>query len=103
MTTTSEIPLKATPQSLGVVLSGKSYRMKVKWNWIEECWVVDLADSAGRPLASGLAMVTGADMLGQLGHLGFVGQMFPSSDQDPDAVPTFTNLGTTGHLFYRTP
>lgn len=99
----SEIPLKAAPQTLGVVLSGKSYRMAVKWNWIEQCWVVDLSDSAGVPVARGLAMVTGADMLGQLHARGFVGRMFPASDQQPDAVPSFANLGKTGHLFYSAP
>lgn len=103
MTTVSEIPLRPLPQSLSATLSGKKYLLTVRWNWIAACWVLDIDDAAGVPKAHGIALVTGADLLEQYGYLGIGGQLFAASDNDADAVPTFSNLGSIGHLYYQTP
>jgi hypothetical protein len=43
--------------------------------------------------------VTGADLLAQYPDLGFPFKLAVVSDGDPDAVPTFTGLGSTSHLY----
>jgi hypothetical protein len=44
-------------------------------------------------------MVTGADLLEQFGYLGLNFALVAQTDNSPDTVPTFDNLGTTGHLY----
>jgi len=95
-----EIPLKATPQQLTVTLNAVDYRLKVVWNEQNQSWVMDIADSSGNAIASGLPLVTADDLLEQLAYLGIGGKMIVQTDFDTMAVPTFANLGTTGHLYF---
>ena len=97
----NEIPLRpGTGQRLSIALGQVTYRLTLKWNTYSSCWVLDIADSIGAPLAAGLAVVTGADILGQLAYLGIAGGLFTVSDDEPDAVPTFENLGVNGRLYF---
>ncbi|WP_436286583.1 phage baseplate plug family protein [Robbsia andropogonis] len=102
MTTYSEIPLSSKPQTLTVSLGGTTYQLTVKWNAVSSCWVLDIADSTGAGIVSGIPMITGADLLGQYAYLGISGALYCQTDNDPSAVPTFSNLGTTGHLYLAT-
>ena len=74
--------------------------MNVKWNTFASCWVLDVADIQKNPIVSGIPLVTGADLLGQFAYLNFGGKLIVVSDGDPFAVPTFDNLGTSGHLLF---
>lgn len=78
-------------------------QLRLKWNVPANCWMLDILDSGGVPLLTGLAVVTGADLLDQFAYLGLGGQILAQTDFDPDAVPTFDNLGTVGHLYFVTP
>ncbi len=95
-----EIPLQPTPQQLTVTLNGVDYKLKVVWNEQNQSWVMDIADSGGNAIASGLPLVTADDLLEQLGYLGIGGKMLIQTDFNTMAVPTFSNLGTTGHLYF---
>lgn len=100
MTTYYEIPLSPTPQTFTITLAGVIYQMTVKWNWVNASWVLDIADASGNALLVGIPLVTGVDLLEQYGYMGFGGQLVCQTDNDPDAVPTYANLGTTGHLYF---
>lgn len=100
MTTYYEIPLSSQPQSFTIPLAGATYSMTVKWNWVNASWVLDIADSSGNAIVSGIPLVTGADLLEQFSYLNFGGKLVCQTDNDPDAVPTFANLGTTGHVYF---
>ena len=65
-------------------------------------WIMDVASVAGVPLARGIPMITGGDLLGQLKHLniGNGGSFHVQTDFLADAVPTFANLGINRHLFF---
>lgn len=102
MTIYYEIPLSSTPQTFRIPLAGVTYQMTVRWNWINTSWVLDIADSSGNPIVSGIPLVTGADLLEQFGYLGLGGSLYVQTDNDPNAVPTYQNLGTTGHVYFST-
>lgn len=95
-----EIPLSPTPQTFTITLAGVEYRLTVKWNTVSSCWVLDFATPAGAAILNGIPLVTGTDLLAQYPHLDFGGQLVVQTDDDTDAVPTFDNLGTNGHLFF---
>lgn len=96
-----EIPLSAKPETFTIALAGKSYRLTVIWrDAVDGGWVLDIADANGNRLVGGIPLVTGCDLLAQYSHLGFGGALVVQTDHDPDAVPTFANLGSTSHLYF---
>ncbi len=56
-------------------------------------WVLDISDQSGTPILQGIPLVTGADLLAQYGYYNFGGGLWVSTTNNPDAVPTFDNLG----------
>lgn len=96
-----EIPLQSQNQRFTVFLSGLQYSLVVRWNAFIEAWSMDCYDVNGNALFLGVPLITGADLLGQFEYLGIGGQMIVQSDGVVEAVPTFENLGTVGHLYYR--
>ncbi len=101
MTTVSEIPLSPDPQRFSIALGGAAYLMRVTFADVADGgWVLDIATADGVAIVNGIPLVTGADLLAQYRHLGFIGSLIVQTDHDPDAVPTFENLGDTSHLFF---
>lgn len=98
-----KIPLLGTPERFRITLSGIDYWIKVTYkNVTDGGWVMDISDSTGNSLVNGIPLVTGVNLLAQYPHLGFKGRMWIQTDYDPDAVPTFTNLGSSAKLFWVT-
>lgn len=100
--TAFEVPLVNTPQQLTITLNGVEYQLTIVWNEQSQCWVMDIADDSSNPILQGIPLITGTDLLSPFGYLGFGGQLRVQTDSDPDAVPTFENLGVTGHLYFVT-
>lgn len=99
-----EIPLSATPQNFGVSISGVSYSLRFSYCEADEGgWLLDLSDSSGNSLVSGVPLVTGADLLAQYSYLGIGASLYVAGDGGSSDVPTFANLGTTTHLYVVTP
>lgn len=98
-----EIPTTPNPQTLSISLSGVQYRLTLKWNVTAQLWFVDIADINGALILGGVPVVTGADLLEQYEYLNLGGKLFAMTDNDPDLPPGFTNLGTTGHIYWVTP
>jgi hypothetical protein len=109
MATVLEVPLlPATAQYFQMTMNGTQYGFRFLWNPAAACWMMDIYDSDWVSLAMGVPLVTGADLLGQLGYLG-IGTDGASWTQlvvltnavgkSPDEVPSFTNLGIDGHLY----
>ena len=107
-----EVPLVAsTSQTLGVSINNVVNQMTAAWRDVASGalgdvsgtvgggWMLDLADQAGNKIASGLPLVTGSDLLGQLGYLGLDTKLIVQTSHDATAVPTFSSLGDTSHLF----
>lgn len=100
---TFKIPLSPKPQRFTITLGGVDYRMTVSYKNVPEGgWVLDVATLEDAPIVSGIPLVTGANLLEQYAHLGIAGRLFVQTATDPDAVPTFANLGTESFLFWVT-
>lgn len=98
---TFQIPLTPTPQRFGITLSGRDYRLTTRFRNVPEGgWTLDIADADDVPIVQGIPLVTGANLLEQYPHLGFRGRLFMQTLDNPDAVPTFDNLGREALLFW---
>lgn len=96
-----EIPLTAEPQTFSISLSGVEYRLTVQWRGAAG-WALDIADSSGIAIVQGIPLVTGVNLLDQYGYLELGGVLWCQTTADPDAVPTFDNLGVGSHLYWYT-
>ena len=96
-----EIPLTATPQRFKITLGGVDYWMTFTFKNVNEGgWVLDVEDASGMPMVSGIPLVAGIDLLGQYQYLGFNGRLHVQTTSDPDATPTFENLGAASKLYW---
>jgi hypothetical protein len=98
--TAYEIPLSATDQRFNIPLNGVTYQLTTKWCAPASAWTLDIADEGGAALVNGIPLVTGVDLLEQHQHLGIAGQLVAQTDGDTFAVPTQSNLGSAGRLYF---
>jgi len=103
MSTRLEIPLTAEPQKFSITLAGVSYQLVLKWNVPANCWVLDIYSEAGVAILAGVPLVTGANLLAQYDYLNFGGELICESAFNLNAVPTFSNLGSTSHVYFVVP
>jgi len=101
--TAFEIPLSPKAQSFAISLVGVTYNLTFTWCDPASCWIVSIADVNNVPMVDSIPLVTGADLLEQYGYLGIGGKLIVQTDNDPAAVPTYANIGSTGHLFFVSP
>lgn len=103
-----EIPLFSSPQTMGITLGGVAYNLRFLYrdsqgaypNILPAGWIMDLLDQNNNLLAGALPLITGLDILEQYRYLGVGGGLFVATDGDPDAVPTYENIGTASHLYF---
>jgi len=100
MSSTFEIPLTPAAQTFLISLAGVQYQMTLQWRDAVNNggWVLDIADSTGNPLISGIPLVTGVDLLAQYKYVGIGVELWVQTDA-ADVVPTYTNLGIQSHLY----
>jgi hypothetical protein len=99
------IPLQVgTPQSRNVQLGGVDYRITLKYRNVDQGgWILDIDDTSGNSILAGIPLVTGADLLAQYPDKAFGGSLYVQTTSDPDAVPTFENLGDDALIYWVTP
>lgn len=100
-----EIPLSPKPQTLFTTFpNGITYSLRLIYQFTpNDCWLLDIGDSLGKPILCGIPLVTGADLLAQYAYLGFGCKLFVTTDGDPTTPPKFWNLGVTAHLWLESP
>jgi hypothetical protein len=100
------IPLQVgTPQTFTIALSGVTYTFTLQYRndpGGTGGWVLDIADASGNPLVQGIPLVTGTNLLEQYAYLGFGGGLYVQNASNPDAVPTFEDLGSDSLLYWVT-
>ena len=102
MTTTFyEVPVSAAPQAFSVSISGTRYTIRQTYCDVPDGggWLIDIIDSSGSNILTGIPLVTGADLLGQFAYLGFGFSLVVTTSGDADAVPTYDNLGVSSYLY----
>jgi hypothetical protein len=106
MATVTEIPtLSGRPFSEIVTWQGASYTLHFKWNRMAQYWLLDIWDGLNAaPILSGLAVVTGCDVLEQFAYLPLAAHtiitvMTIGPANSPDQIPNFTNLGGDGRVY----
>jgi hypothetical protein len=72
------IPLTPEPQSFGIVLGGKEYRLTVRWLEAQEGgWHLDIQEpDNAAPIIMGMPLVAGCDLLEQFAYLEFGGELW---------------------------
>lgn len=97
----SEIPTTNRAQEFTIQLSGVQYWLTLVYNSQPESgWILNIADAQKAPIINGIPLVTGIDLLEQYAHLQFGGRLWVQTFSNPDAVPTYENLGTDGKLLW---
>jgi hypothetical protein len=95
------VPLTPEPQTFGIALAGVQYRLTLRWcGQAEGGWMLDIADADDAPLACGLAVVTGADLLEQYPDLGIGGMLWIYSTTE--LPPGYDDLGGAMQLIFET-
>jgi len=100
-----QIPLSGMPQRFLIQLGDVNYYLTFEFRWAANAgWTLDIADVDSNPLICGIPLVTGANLLAQYEYLGFSRDVALAvrSDGDPEAVPTFNNLGLYSHVYWVT-
>lgn len=109
-----EIPLESFNEIFQISLGGITYGIRTLWNVPAQCWMMDIYTEADVPILTGIPLITGADLLAQYQYLHIGNNQLPGSKdiqlvvittavgRSPDEVPTQTNLGTDGKLYYVT-
>lgn len=98
-----QVPLSPRAQTLRCSLGADTFQLTFRWNGFSSCWILDVEDADGNPVLHGLPCVTGLDMLAQhWAEMPVPGYLVPLTDGDPDAVPTFENLGVAGRILFVT-
>jgi hypothetical protein len=99
-----EVPLSPNPQRFVLPLGGTNYTFTFIYRGTPDAedssWYLDVGDEDNAPIACGIPLITGADLFGQLGYLGFGGSLVVTTEGAPYAVPTFENLGITSHVYF---
>lgn len=98
------IPLVAQSQQFQITLAGIAYLMTIKWNNADNGgWALDFADPNTQvSIAAYIPLVAGVDLLKNLKYLGFNGSLYVYNSSDPEAIPTFQNLGSECKLYFVT-
>lgn len=100
--TTLTLPFSGVPETFSTQLGSVGYRITALWRDNDAGmggWVIDLADADSNPILQGVPLITGADLLEQFGYLGLGFKLYVQTVQDPDATPTFENLGSDANVF----
>ncbi|KAF1368534.1 phage baseplate plug family protein [Yokenella regensburgei] len=96
MTTANEIPLTPDNQNFSITLAGTIYQLRIIWR--EVFWYLDLLDSSGSPIVTGMPLQVGADLLAQYASLGFNFSLYVVCDDPQQDAPLKSDLGIYSHL-----
>ncbi len=93
--------LDPRPQRFAISLGGTAYWLRLHYaDAPEGGWLLDISDLSDASILHGVPLVTRADLLAQYSYLDLKGELWVATDADPDAVPTFENLGIESRLYF---
>ena len=93
----SEIPLSPDNQKFTTAINGVNYTIQTLWR-DDAGWVIDLLDSSGADIFTGIPLVTGVNLLAQFSYLNLGFGLAVICDDPAQDYPTKTDLGINSHL-----
>ncbi|MES4611425.1 hypothetical protein V2154_02385 [Ewingella sp. CoE-038-23] len=97
----NEIPLSPDNQTFSTTLAGVTLTMRIVWRE-GVGWVLDLIDNNDVGIVTGIALVSGVDLLAQFSHLQLGFKLVVACDDASQEYPTKTDLGINSHLYVLT-
>lgn len=95
------IPFTSKEESFVVQLGNVPIRFESFWNDIAELWFIDVYNATdNNPIALGIPLVTGCDLLAQFKYTGLTGHIFCHNEAGGKEPPTYDNLGETAFVYY---
>lgn len=84
-------------------LEGSFYNLRLVWNSRAQRWLLDISDAVGLPIATGIGIVTGVDMLRPFADSRLPGgQLFARDESGRGRLPTRDGWRADFRLLYRT-
>lgn len=107
MTTANQIPFIAQAQQMQITLGSVAYNLRMLWNKFNNTWMLDILDQDSNAIISGMAVVTGEDLLIAFEYLEIggaldAGQLQVQTTSNTFVPPTYDNLGTDGNVYWVT-
>ncbi|WP_315313138.1 phage baseplate plug protein [Pantoea vagans] len=93
----NEIPLSPDNQQFTTAINGVNYSILTLWR-DDAGWIIDLLDSSGKAIVTGIPLVTGANLLAQFAYLNLGFGLAVVCDDPAMDYPTKTDLGIRSHL-----
>lgn len=95
----SEIPLTANNQYFTISLSGSTVRMRLIYRDAAG-WILDIQDSEGTDLVSGVPLIPGVNLSEHYPHLDFDGMLVVGREADGTVSPAASGPGLSGTLYF---
>lgn len=92
------INLGPSSQTTKVTIDGIIYNVNVIWR--QDTYILDLYDVNNNPVVTGIPLITGADLMGQLKYLSIPGYWVIANADGSDTPPTYNNLGVSSFLLF---
>ena len=92
-----EIPLTPDNQNYSITLSGTVYQFRMVWR--EAFWCLDILNSGGVDIITGIPLITGYNLLEQYAYLNPGFSLYVFCDIAGQENPTKTDMGTYIHLY----
>lgn len=91
--------------SFQTTLAGTQYTMVVRYNTRMSRWMLDIDDSTGNPLITGLPLLINRNIAGQYTYNAEIPQgiLFCTDDTNTGTQPTRLSFGTTNSGWYLDP
>lgn len=83
-----------------ITLDGVTLQARLRYAAVTDAWYLDLMDTQGTAIVSGLAVVPGVDLLKPYKHLGLPQGVLFAHVQD-GAAPSLETMDATARLLYR--
>ena len=97
----NEIPLSPDNQQFRVLLGNTTYTLRIIWRDAAG-WIMDVMDSGGAALLSGVPLLTGVNLLRQYPQLGIDGALVVATDKGaPDEPPKPISAHTATSFSFR--
>lgn len=99
-----EFPLSPSAQQMTVPIGDQEFTFRFAWaDSPDGGWFMDISTVDGTPLARGLPLTAGENVLQQFDYLGIPGAIYVQTDADQFVEPTYDNFGLNGRVLLVTP